>query len=122
MARVTGIGGFFFTATDPGGLAAWYADHLDVLAPPASYEAPVWQQQAGPTVFAPVGADGPNDHLGPSGWGLNLRVDDLDAMVRRLADAGIDVTVDDEVYPNGRFAGLLDPEGNPVQLWEPDVS
>lgn len=121
MARVTGIGGFFFSADDPAALSAWYAEHLDVPAPPASYEEPVWHQDAGPTVVAAFGADGPTDHLGPSGWGLNLRVDGLDGMVRRLGDAGIEVTVDPTVYPNGRFAQLVDPEGNPIQLWEPVV-
>ncbi|MGC0272970.1 VOC family protein [Pseudactinotalea sp. Z1739] len=118
MARVIGIGGFFFRARDPDRLSAWYAEHLDVLRPPASYDAPAWNQAAGPTVFAPFGGDGPNDHLGPSGWGLNLRVDDLDGMIERLRGAGIDVSVDPEPYPNGRFASLHDPEGNPVQLWQ----
>ncbi|MDZ5079061.1 VOC family protein [Nesterenkonia sp. HG001] len=118
MPRVIGIGGFFFRARDPERLSAWYAEHLDVLRPPASYEAPVWTQAAGPTVFAPFGDDGPNEHLGPSGWGLNLRVDDLDGMVARLLDAGLDVTIDSQIYPNGRFASLHDPEGNPIQLWE----
>jgi predicted enzyme related to lactoylglutathione lyase len=73
-----------------------------------------------PTVFAPFGpehADSP--HLGTAGWGLNFRVADLDAMVRQLRANGIDVQVDDEPYPNGRFAQLADPEGNAVQLWEP---
>ena len=40
-------------------------------------------------------------------------------MVAQLRRAGIDVEVVLEVYPNGRFAALADPEGNPVQLWEP---
>lgn len=119
MARVTGIGGFFFASDDPERLSAWYAEHLDVSPPPTSYEAPVWQQDAGPTVFAPFRGDEPNDHLGPSGWGLNLRVDDLDGMVERLRAAGHDVTVDPDAYPNGRFAQLRDPDGNPVQLWQP---
>ena len=29
------------------------------------------------------------------------------------------VEVDPETYPNGTFADLHDPEGNPVQLWQP---
>ncbi len=49
---------------------------------------------------------------------LNFRVRNLDAMVAQLRDAGIEVTVDPETYPNGRFARLSDPEGNPIQLWE----
>jgi predicted enzyme related to lactoylglutathione lyase len=50
---------------------------------------------------------------------INFRVRDLDAMVEQLRDAKIDVTVDPEIYPNGRFARLHDPEGNPIELWEP---
>ena len=57
-------------------------------------------------------------HLGPSGWGINFRVGDLDGMVEQLRSSGIAVEVDPEVYPNGRFAQLHDPEGNAVQLWQ----
>lgn len=32
--------------------------------------------------------------------------------------AGVVVPVAQEIYPNGRFARLRDPEGNPIQLWE----
>jgi len=52
-------------------------------------------------------------------WSVNFRVADLDAMVRQLRDSEITVDVDPEHYPNGRFANLHDPEGNPVQLWQP---
>jgi glyoxylase I family protein len=52
-------------------------------------------------------------------WKLNLRVRDLDAMVAQLRAAGIEVTVDPQTYPNGRFASTADPEGNPIELWEP---
>jgi predicted enzyme related to lactoylglutathione lyase len=120
MESVDGIGGFFFTASDAVGLSAWYANTLGVTAPPMSYDDEPWTQDAGPTVFAPFGAeqaDGPP--VGPSGWGLNFRVRDLAAMVRQLRANGVDVEVDAAVYPNGRFALLHDPEGNPVQLWEP---
>ena len=52
-------------------------------------------------------------------WMINFRVSDLAAMVAQLRGAGIDVEVDREEYPNGRFARLTDPEGNPIQPWEP---
>jgi glyoxylase I family protein len=120
MERVTGIGGVFFAATDDAVVSRWYAEHLGVGAPPSSYEGEVWMQDAGPTVFAPFGPEhAASPHLGPRGWGINFRVRDLDAMVAQLRAAGIDVAIDDEVYPNGRFAQLHDPEGNAVQLWEP---
>jgi glyoxylase I family protein len=48
---------------------------------------------------------------------INFRVRSLDAMVLRAS--GVEVTVDPQAYPNGRFARLYDPEGNPVELWEP---
>jgi glyoxylase I family protein len=53
---------------------------------------------------------------------INFRVRDLDAMVAQLTRAGIPVKVDPQVYPNGRFARLHDPEGNPIELWEPNAS
>src|SRR4051794_28206474 len=120
MERVLGIGGFFFVSEAPGVLADWYADHLGITGPGESYGDPVWVQEAGETVFAPFPTE-PRDsaHLGPSGWGLNFRVADLDAMVAQLRAAGIEVEVDAERYPNGRFAQLRDPEGNEIQLWQP---
>jgi predicted enzyme related to lactoylglutathione lyase len=50
---------------------------------------------------------------------VNFRVRDLAAMVAQLRASGIAVKVDPESYPNGRFARLTDPEGNPIELWEP---
>ena len=38
MERVTGIGGLFIRANDPGKLAEWYEEHLGVTRSPTSYE------------------------------------------------------------------------------------
>jgi glyoxylase I family protein len=119
MARVLGIGGFFFKARDADALSRWYAEHLGIAAPPQSYDAEVWVQEAGATVFAPFGEEHwSSPYLGPTGWGINLRVDDLDGMVEQLRAARVEVEVDPEQYPNGRFAQVLDPEGNAIQLWQ----
>ncbi len=121
MERAEGIGGFFFASPDPEGLTRWYEQHLGVSAPPTSYDQLPWHQSAGPTIFAafPDGVEGPAaTHLGPAGWGLNLRVRDLEAMVAQLRAADIEVEVDPQTYPNGWFAQLRDPDGNPVQLWQ----
>jgi len=119
VERVTGVGGLFFRAADPQGLADWYATHLGIDPAPASYGDTSWWQQAGPTVFTPMPADAP--HVGEPGhpWAVNFRVSDLAAMVAQLRAAGVEVAVDPETYPNGTFADLRDPEGNPVQLWQP---
>jgi predicted enzyme related to lactoylglutathione lyase len=52
-------------------------------------------------------------------WMINFRVRDLNAMTTQLRNTGIAVEVDPQVYSNGRFARLHDPEDNPLELWEP---
>jgi glyoxylase I family protein len=119
MERVTGVGGVFFRARDPEALSEWYERHLGVERPPATYQQRSWTQEGGPTVFAPLSSDSAHFLRGEQQWAINFRVRDLDAMVAQLREAAIDVVVHAETYPNGRFADLADPEGNPVQLWEP---
>jgi glyoxylase I family protein len=76
-------------------------------------------QQAGATVFAPFPAD--TDYFGNTNqaWMINFRVANLDRMIAQLRARGSEVALDLEIYPNGRFARLSDPEGNPIELWEP---
>ena len=118
MNRLTGIGGLCFRAKNPEAVAQWYKAHLGIDLVPTDYSQQPWSQQAGPTVFAPFPVD--TDYFGDPAkkWMINFRVSDLDAMVGQLRASGISVTVDPENYPNGRFARLQDPEGNPIQLWE----
>ena len=117
--RVTGIGGLFFRSRDPEKLALWYQERLGVTTVGESYDDRPWVQQEGETVFAPFNQDsemiGPREHT----WMVNFRVDDLEAMVAQLREAGETVEVDPERYPNGLFADLRDPEGNGIQLWQP---
>ena len=114
---VTGIGGFFFRAEDPDNLRAWYAQHLGV----GTGEYGEWATAAGPSVFTPFPRE--SDYFAPERqWMLNLRVDDLDAMLEALAASSIDVTTspDWDMPGIGRFARIHDPEGNPIELWEPE--
>lgn len=111
--RVTGIGGTFFRARDPVGLAKWYAETLGI-------DEGFWQQSAGPTVFKPFRAD--TDYFGRAEqqWMINFRVGDLDALIAQLEVAGIAVETRDEWDSEaGRFARIHDPEGNAIELWEP---
>jgi glyoxylase I family protein len=119
MEKVTGIGGLFFRAHDPAALGRWYWQHLGVTLTPTSYKEPVWQQEAGPTVFSPFPET--SDYFGDANkdWIVNFRIRDLDKMAAQLRAAGIAVKVDPQSYPNGRFARLHDPEGNPIELWQP---
>jgi glyoxylase I family protein len=118
LEKVLGIGGLFFRARDPAGLALWYRDHLGVALVPSDYATAPWKQEAGPTAFAPFAQD--SDYFGDreKSWMINFRVRDLDIMAGELKAAGIAVTIDPTRYPNGRFARLHDPEGNPIELWQ----
>jgi predicted enzyme related to lactoylglutathione lyase len=115
---VTGIGGVFFRANDPNALLQWYKTHFAVTM--EGYEP--WQQAAGPTVFQPFASN--TDHW-PEGkaWMINFRVDDLEALLPKLREAGIAVTTnpDWDTPETGRFARIEDPEGNPIELWEPPI-
>jgi predicted enzyme related to lactoylglutathione lyase len=119
MHKVTGIGGLFFRAKNPAALGRWYRQHLGIELVPADYGERPWSQEAGPTVLAPFPED--SGYFGAAGkqWMINFRVRELAAMVEQLRTAGIEVAIDPQVYPNGRFARLHDPEGNPIELWEP---
>jgi glyoxylase I family protein len=119
MEKVAGIGGLFFRAHDPKGLGHWYLQHLGIALTPTGEGQQVWEQEAGPTAFSPFPET--TKYFGDPNkvWMVNFRVHDLDKMVAQLRTAGIEVK-DPESYPNiGRFTRLHDPEGNPIELWQP---
>ncbi|MGN6277904.1 MAG: VOC family protein [Sphingomonas sp.] len=128
---VQGIGGLFFRARDPEALGAWYREHLGVGAG-CSAEGEgegeggdewTWQVSAGPVVFAPFPAA--SDYFAEDRqYMLNLRVTDIAALLDRLRAAGIEVVTKPEWDDpqTGRFARIHDPEGNPIELWEPPAS
>jgi len=117
MEKALGIGGVFFRSKDPKALGDWYTTHLGIGEPPYG----MWTQEAGPTVFAPFGEN--TDYFGRDSqqFMLNLRVANLDAMIAQLQAAGIAVETRAEWdSPEvGRFARIHDPEGNPLELWQP---
>lgn len=112
---VTGIGGIFFRSRDPEARAAWYREHLGIEA---GHDG-IWQQQAGMTVFAPFPSD--SDYFAPDqSFMLNLRVTELDALAATLEASGISVERRAEwETDHGCFARIHDPEGLPIELWEP---
>jgi catechol 2,3-dioxygenase-like lactoylglutathione lyase family enzyme len=119
--HVTGIGGIFFKAKDAKALAAWYRDVLGLPLQPwggavLHYDAPdhppvlTWSAFPDSTrYFAPSTGD----------FMINYAVDDMDAFFKRVGEKGVTALkrVDDD--PNGRFAWIVDPEGNKIELWEP---
>ncbi len=119
MEKVAGIGGLFFRAHDPKALANWYLQHLGIELTPTSEGGTVWQQEAGPTAFSPFPETTKYFGDPQKAWMVNFRVHDINKMVAQLRAAGIEVK-DPESYPKiGSFARLHDPEGNPIELWQP---
>lgn len=122
---VIGMGGYFFRAKDPAGLKAWYKEHLGVGGGCGTDENGqsnewVWFTQAGPMVFEPFKQD--SDYFRADKQAMiNLRVTDLKGLLERLRAAGIEVETreDWDATEIGSFARIHDPEGNPIELWEP---
>ena len=123
MKRVTGIGGIFFQARDPKAMHAWYRDHLGIDVQDWGGAAFSWTgddgKPVGGTTIWSVGEAG--DAFAPSRapFMINYRVADVHALVKALRAEGCQVLdkVDESEY--GKFAWVIDPEGNKVELWEP---
>jgi catechol 2,3-dioxygenase-like lactoylglutathione lyase family enzyme len=121
VERVTGVGGVFFKARDPEGLAAWYGRRLGISAPEGHADF-LWRERKNPrrkgrTVWSVFPAD--TDYLGPSakGFMVNYRVANLERMLEQLRRDGVKVEKVED-YDYGRFAWITDPEGNRIELWE----
>jgi predicted enzyme related to lactoylglutathione lyase len=123
MARVTGIGGVFFKARDPEALAAWYRDHLGLTLEPWGGAILRWPADAaadgGLTVWTAAKSDTKWFAPSESSFMINYRVDDLEGVLANLKAAGVEPASGPEKHENGKFAWVMDPEGNKVELWQP---
>lgn len=120
MKRVTGIGGVFFKSEDPQQLKAWYQKHLEVG------EVFQWTDLNQPDAKAPaqtIWSPFKNDttYFAPSEkpFMFNYRVHDLSALLQVLREEGVTIVGEVQEFPYGKFAWILDPEGNKIELWEP---
>lgn len=124
MQRVTGIGGIFFKARDPVALRTWYGKHLGVPVLDWGGAAFPWSdadgKPTGGTTIWSIGEDSADAFApGTASFMINYRVADVHALVEALRAEGCRVLdrIDESDY--GKFAWVIDPEGNKVELWEP---
>ncbi|MBV7317483.1 VOC family protein [Shewanella sp. NIFS-20-20] len=124
MAKVTGIGGVFLQCQgDSRALALWYQQHLGM--PLADFGGAIlnWSDDHandnGLTVWCLAAHDSQWFKPSQSSFMINYRVDDLDEMLAQLRQANIDIIQGPESHENGKFAWIMDPEGNKVELWQP---
>lgn len=126
MKRVTGIGGIFFTAKgEVSRLKKWYATHLGIEEEQPGHGVMFnWRQYQDPektglTVFSVF--EKKTDYLSPSdsGFMINFRVKDLAQLLETLKAEGVEQIGGMQEYEYGKFAWIMDPEGNKIELWEP---
>lgn len=121
VGHVTGVGGIFFKAKDPKALAAWYRDVLGMPVEAWGGAALRYDAPKHPPALAWNAFPASTKYFAPSTSGLMIdyAVDDMEALLARLRSKGVPILKRDDSDPNGRFAWILDPEGNKVELWEP---
>ncbi len=126
MKRVIGLGGIFFKSKDPKALYEWYRQHLGIESS-ADGSGAVWGDADHPEVpVVNVWAIFPQEtkYFGPSQsrFMINFRVENLDQLLKALREEGVQVDPKVEEYDYGKFGWITDPEGNRVELWEPQKS
>ncbi len=120
MKRAIGIGGIFFKANNPKELAAWYEKHLGIEFGGKVYADFQFQKrEKGWTAFSLFDTD--TKYFEPSAkqFMINLRVENLDELLKVLREEGVHVFDETEDGDYGKFGWILDPEGNKIELWQP---
>ncbi len=121
--RVTGVGGIFFKCEEPAKIKEWYKEHLGFNTDPygATFE---WREAEAPeqkrsTIWSPFAKK--TEYFQPSTkeFMINFRVENLEWLLGELTKEGVEQVGEMQVYDYGKFAHILDPEGNKIELWEP---
>ena len=119
--RVTGIGGVFFKSKNPKELVAWYGKHLG-LKTDAYGSTFLWKDENGhecTTQWSPFTDD--TTYFDPSEkqFMQNFRVHNLEQLLKKLAEEDVIIVGEPQFCEYGKFAWILDLEGNKIELWEP---
>lgn len=124
MAKITGIGGIFFKSAGKGSdLAAWYEKNLGLSLEPWGGAILKWPDDeaddGGLTVWTTADHDTKWFSPSESSFMINYRVNNLDEMLEQLKANGVEIVSGPESHENGKFAWIMDPDGNKVELWQP---
>ena len=123
MKRVTGLGGIFFKCKDPEQMKSWYRDHLGFVTDDHGgvFE---WRQaedadKRGYTAWSPISQKTKYYEPSTKDFMFNYRVENLEKLLELLKAEGVQIVGEIETYDYGKFAHIMDPEGNKIELWEP---
>ena len=127
MAKVTGIGGVFFKSKNKGSdLGEWYQKNLGINLEPWGGAVLRWPddeaKDGGLTVWNPANHDTKWFSPSESSFMINYRVDNLDEMLEQLKQNGVEIVSGPESHEICKFAWIMDPDHNKVELWEPMAS
>ena len=121
--KITGIGGIFFLSNNPEKIKNWYANYLgfntDEYGVMFKFRKDDNPQQTGYLQWSPFNSD--TEYFKPSGkeFMINYRVENIDGLVADLIEKGVDLIGKVQSFEYGKFAHIMDPEGNKIELWEP---
>jgi predicted enzyme related to lactoylglutathione lyase len=126
MAKVTGIGGVFFKSANKGSeLAAWYEKNLGLSLESWGGSILKWTDDkvvdGGLTVWSTANSDSKWFAPSESSFMINYRVDNMDELLDQLKQNGVEILKGPDSEENGKFAWIMDPDGNKLELWEPMV-
>jgi predicted enzyme related to lactoylglutathione lyase len=122
--KVTGIGGIFFKCNDPKKVRAWYETHLGLNTNQygAVFE---WRQgadttQKGFTQWSPFNEKTKYFEPSTKEFMINYRVENLESLLAELKQNGVTIVDTIQSVEYGKFVHIMDPEGNKIELWEPN--
>ena len=121
--KVTGIGGIFFKTKDPEKMKTWYQKNLGLVTNEYGsvfeFRSTDKPDNKAYLVWSPFTDD--TKYFEPSikEFMINYRVENLEGLLEQLKREGVDIVGEMEEYEYGKFAHIVDPEGNKIELWEP---
>jgi len=124
MAKVTGIGGIFFKSAGKGSeLSSWYKENLGIELEPWGGAILRWTEDkvvdGGLTVWSTADSDTKWFSPSESSFMINYRIDNMDEMLAQLKQNGVEILKGPDSEDNGKFAWIIDPDGNKIELWQP---
>ena len=123
QGRILGIGGIFFKSANQPQMKEWYAKHLGLADSGQGAMLP-WREKDNPeseqmTIWSIFAGNTRYFEPSPASFMVNYIVDDLDALLGRLAKEGVQIDPKRQDASYGRFAWIYDPDGNKIELWQP---
>ena len=120
-----GFGGVFIKAKHPETLKAWYDQYLDTRFGANNWHTFHWRrwdyaQISCRTEFSFFEEETDYFKPSPKPYMLNFRVRSLQSLIDKLKKSGVQQIGETETFDYGTFAWILDPEGNKIELWEPN--